>query len=67
MKGLDRDTVLRPIMRCCQPFHFIPVRYTPTGNEASFLLKNCGSAIEKLCSQGLVIANPQDKDKPVCN
>lgn len=54
-------------MKCGQPFHFIPARFTLTDNKASFLLKNCGSAIEKLCAQGLVIANPHNNDKPVCN
>ncbi|GJQ65379.1 hypothetical protein Trydic_g7489 [Trypoxylus dichotomus] len=61
---LDRDAVLRTLMKFCQPWHFIPVHYESRNNIATFLLKNCGGAIQKLCSNSLVIVNPFNKDKP---
>ncbi|KAI4462369.1 nuclear rna export factor [Holotrichia oblita] len=61
---LDRDAVLRTLMKFCQPLHFIPVHYNSSNNVATFLLKNCGAAIQKLCTNNLVIMNPFNKEKP---
>lgn len=66
VEDLDRDAVLRTLMKFCQPLHFIPVHYNSSNNIATFLLKNCGAAIQKLCTNNLVIMNPFNKEKPVC-
>ncbi|KAK9703450.1 Nuclear transport factor 2 (NTF2) domain [Popillia japonica] len=64
VEDLDRDAVLRTLMKFCQPLHFIPVHYNSSNNIATFLLKNCGAAIQKLCTNNLVIMNPFNKEKP---
>ncbi|GJQ65380.1 hypothetical protein Trydic_g7490 [Trypoxylus dichotomus] len=40
------------------------IHYQPSNNTASFLLKNCGAAIERMCNQNLIIKNPFNFDKP---
>lgn len=66
VEGLDRDAVLRTILKFCLPLHFIPVHYTSNNNTATFLLKNCGGAIHKLCEHNLIVINPFNSEKPVC-
>ncbi|KRT81639.1 hypothetical protein AMK59_6315, partial [Oryctes borbonicus] len=64
VENLTKLTVLNAIMKFCYPLHFIPVHYQLSKNTACFLLKNCGSAIERMCSQNLIIKNPFNIDKP---
>ncbi|KAI4462905.1 nuclear rna export factor [Holotrichia oblita] len=61
---LDKLTVLNTIMKFCYPLHFIPVHYESCNNKAHFLLKNCGSAIERICNQNLIIKHPCINEQP---
>ncbi|XP_022902675.1 nuclear RNA export factor 1-like isoform X2 [Onthophagus taurus] len=62
--NLERDTVLRTLMNFVHPLDFIPVCYETKGSCVSFLLKNCGAAIERLCRHNLIVTNPQDASMP---
>ncbi|KAK9730629.1 Nuclear transport factor 2 (NTF2) domain [Popillia japonica] len=62
--NLDKLTVLNTIMKFCYPLHFIPVHYESCNNVANFLLKNCGSAIERMCNQNLIIKHPCNNEEP---
>ncbi|XP_072393762.1 nuclear RNA export factor 1-like [Diabrotica undecimpunctata] len=54
-----RDQVLIAILDHVFPFDLIPVLYWVEDDYANFVGRNCGPAIEKLCSGNLVVPNPK--------
>ncbi|CAG9827920.1 unnamed protein product [Diabrotica balteata] len=54
-----RDQVLIAILEYVFPFDLIPVLYWEEEGCGYFLGRNCGPAIEKLCSGNLVVPNPK--------
>ncbi|KAF5294243.1 hypothetical protein FQR65_LT10829 [Abscondita terminalis] len=63
--NLSRDFVLKTILDYVHPLDFIPVCYTVEHKNASFFARNCKLAIEKLCTQNLVVPNSQNVNQPV--
>ncbi|XP_063245027.1 nuclear RNA export factor 1-like [Bacillus rossius redtenbacheri] len=58
----ESDLVMKLIMETASPFNLIPILYEKKGKDAQFLARNCGSAIEKLCRNKLVVKNPHGPD-----
>lgn len=56
----DKETILKAIMRVVEPFDLIPVNYKVCGDDACFIARNCGPALEKLCKTNLIINNVQN-------
>lgn len=57
--------MLKNLTNAVHPFDLIPVFYQAENDYASFLVRNCGPAIVKLCRQNLLVLNPEDVNKPV--
>ncbi|XP_011685812.1 PREDICTED: nuclear RNA export factor 1-like [Wasmannia auropunctata] len=53
----DKDTVLKGILRAVEPNDLIPVKYQVCGEDAYFVARNCGPAIEMLCKANMIIRN----------
>lgn len=63
--NLDREYVLKTITDAVHPLDLIPVFYQTKGNNAYFLVRNCGPAITQLCRQNLIVQNPNTPNSPV--
>ncbi|KAK5643390.1 hypothetical protein RI129_007235 [Pyrocoelia pectoralis] len=59
-----RDFILKTILDNIYPLDFIPVCYTTENQNASFFVRNCAKAIEKLCQQKLIVQNPKKWNQP---
>ncbi|KYM94940.1 PREDICTED: nuclear RNA export factor 1-like [Cyphomyrmex costatus] len=59
LKGgqFDKATVLRGILKAVEPNDLIPVRYQVCGEDAYFVARNCGPALEMLCKANMIIKN----------
>lgn len=53
----DKETVLKAILKAVEPTDLIPVKYQVCGEDAYFIARNCGPALEKLCKTNLIIKN----------
>lgn len=53
----DKETVLKAILKATEPVDLIPVKYQVCGDDAYFIARNCGPALEKLCKTNLIIKN----------
>lgn len=51
----DNETVLQSILFAVSPHDLIPVHYTVSGEDSSFLVRNCESAIKELCAKNLIL------------
>ncbi|XP_014485850.1 PREDICTED: nuclear RNA export factor 1-like [Dinoponera quadriceps] len=56
-KHYDKELVLKSILKTVEPADFIPVKYQICGEDAFFIVRNCGPALEKLCKTSLIIKN----------
>ncbi|XP_012217105.1 nuclear RNA export factor 1-like [Linepithema humile] len=56
----DKETILKAILKAIEPFDLIPVKYDVCGDDAYFMARNCGFALEKLCKTNLIINNVQN-------
>lgn len=65
--NLSRDFVLKNLTAAVHPLDLIPVFYQAENDYASFLVRNCGPAIVKLCRQNLLVQNPDNANNPVSN
>ncbi|XP_043290127.1 nuclear RNA export factor 1-like isoform X1 [Venturia canescens] len=54
----DREMILRTIVSAVEPADLIPVRYQVVGEDAYFIARNCGAALETLCRSNLIISIP---------
>ncbi|XP_044254470.1 nuclear RNA export factor 1-like [Tribolium madens] len=63
-EDFSRDLILKTILDHVQPLDLIPVFFLKEGSSASFLARNCGAAIEKICKDNLIIDNPYVKNQP---
>lgn len=61
MSVANREIVLKDILNAVQPCDLIPVNFKVEGNNAHFMARNCGPAIEQLCRQNLVVKSSNDK------
>ncbi|XP_029179105.1 nuclear RNA export factor 1-like [Nylanderia fulva] len=50
-----KETVLKAILKAIEPADLIPVKYQVCGDDAYFIARNCGPALEKLCKTNLII------------
>ncbi|KYN37579.1 Nuclear RNA export factor 1 [Trachymyrmex septentrionalis] len=59
LKGsqFDKDTVLKGILKAVEPNDLIPVKYQVCGEDAYFVARNCGPALEMLCKANMIIKN----------
>lgn len=64
-EDFSRDLILKTILDHVSPMDLIPVYFLKEGSSASFLARNCGAAIEKLCKDNLIVDNPYVKNQPV--
>ncbi|XP_071559202.1 nuclear RNA export factor 1 [Temnothorax nylanderi] len=55
----DKDTVLKAILRAIEPADLIPVKYQVCGEDAYFVARNCGPALEILCKLNMIVRNDQ--------
>jgi len=64
IRGLqyDKETILKAILRTIEPTDLIPVKYQVCGEDAYFIARNCGPALEKLCKANLIIKNVMGDD-----
>lgn len=53
----NKETVLKAILRVVEPTDLIPVKYQVCGDDAFFIARNCGSALDRLCKTSLIIKN----------
>lgn len=53
----DKDTVLKGVLKAVEPNDLIPVKYQVCGEDAYFVARNCGPAIEMLCKSNMIIRN----------
>lgn len=53
----DKDTVLKAILRAIEPNDLIPVKYQVCGEDAYFVARNCGPALEMLCKMNMIVKN----------
>lgn len=53
--SLDKELVLKSILLAVQPIDLIPVRYTISGEDSYFLIRNCENALQALCRLNLII------------
>lgn len=53
----SKETVLKAILKAIEPADLIPVKYQVCGDDAYFIARNCGPALEKLCKTNLIIKN----------
>lgn len=53
----DKETVLKAILRAVEPIDLIPVKYQVCGEDAFFIARNCGPALDKLCKTSLIVKN----------
>lgn len=53
----DKDTVLKGILRAVEPADLIPVKYQVCGEDAYFVARNCGPALEMLCKMNMIVKN----------
>ncbi|KAK0081830.1 hypothetical protein PV325_011512 [Microctonus aethiopoides] len=57
----DKEYVLKAILTAAEPADLIPVRYQSAGgDDTSFIARNCGPALEKLCKTNLIIKIPNN-------
>lgn len=54
----DKEVVLKTILAAVEPADLIPVRYQVNGDDAYFMARNCGAALEMLCRSNLIINLP---------
>lgn len=54
----DREMILRTIVSAVEPADLIPVRYQVVGEDAYFMARNCGAALETLCRSNLIVTIP---------
>ncbi|XP_056640186.1 nuclear RNA export factor 1-like isoform X1 [Diorhabda sublineata] len=59
----SRNDILDAIMEQVYPMDLIPVSFWRDNHGANFLARNCEHAIEKLCKDNLVVANPKTNKK----
>ncbi|KAJ8973114.1 hypothetical protein NQ317_014453 [Molorchus minor] len=64
-EGLSRASVLRTILNHVHPLDLIPVSFSNDKNTSSFLGRNCGAAIEKLCKDNLTIGISDSTDSNI--
>ncbi|XP_012270576.1 nuclear RNA export factor 1 [Orussus abietinus] len=55
----DKEFVLKLILHAVEPAELIPIKYQLSGDDAAFIARNCGAALDKLCKTNLIIKNPQ--------
>ncbi|XP_011881397.1 PREDICTED: nuclear RNA export factor 1-like [Vollenhovia emeryi] len=53
----DKHTVLKAILRAVEPADMLPVKYQVCGEDAYFVARNCGPALEMLCKTSMIIRN----------
>lgn len=53
----DKELVLKAILKSVEPADLVPVKYQVCGEDAFFIARNCGPALEKLCKTSLIIKN----------
>ncbi|EFN79928.1 nuclear RNA export factor 2 [Harpegnathos saltator] len=53
----SKEIVLKAILKTVDPADLIPVKYQVCGEDAFFIARNCGPALEKLCMASLIIKN----------
>lgn len=53
----DKEKVLKSILRATDPIDLVPVKYERSGEDTCFLVRNCPTALEKLCKSNLIITN----------
>lgn len=53
----DKEIVLKAILKAVEPTDLIPVKYQICGEDAFFIARNCGPALDKLCKTSLIIKN----------
>jgi len=53
----DKDTILKGVLRAIEPHDLIPVKYQVCGEDAYFVARNCGPALEMLCKSNMIIRN----------
>ncbi|KAH0810681.1 hypothetical protein GEV33_012114 [Tenebrio molitor] len=63
-EDFSRDLILKTILDHVQPMDLIPVYFVKEASIATFLARNCGPAIEKLCRDNLIVDNPYVKNQP---
>lgn len=51
----DKETVLKAILKAIEPTDMIPVKYEVCGEDAYFIAKNCGPALEMLCKANMIV------------
>lgn len=51
----NREAVLKTLLNAVHPCDLIPVNYKLEGQNAHFIARNCGPAIEKLCRDNLIV------------
>lgn len=56
----NKETALRAILRTIEPIDLIPVKYQICGEDAYFIARNCGPALEKLFKTNLIIKHTID-------
>lgn len=54
----DKDTVLKAILKAIEPADMIPVKYQVCGEDAYFIVRNCGPALEMLCKANMIVRCP---------
>lgn len=55
-----KEIILKAIMKTIEPYDIVPVKYQICGDDAYFIVRNCGPALEMLCKTNLIIKNVQD-------
>ncbi|XP_011175832.1 nuclear RNA export factor 1 [Solenopsis invicta] len=53
----DKDTVLKGILKAVEPHDLVPVKYQVCGEDAYFVARNCGPALEILCKLNMIVKN----------
>lgn len=53
----DKEIVLKAILKAVEPADLIPILYQVCGEDAFFIARNCGPALDKLCKTSLIIKN----------
>lgn len=51
----DKDTILKAVLKAIEPTDMIPVKYQVCGEDAYFIARNCGPALEMLCKANMIV------------
>lgn len=51
----DKDTILKAILKTVEPADLIPVKFQICGEDAYFVARNCGPALEMLCKTNMIV------------